>query len=51
MSLEYVYEHVYYAGANLDDMQMTPSADLTAVWQDSLHQDRHGVRFEAGYAF
>jgi hypothetical protein len=51
MSVEYVYEHVYYTGANKDDAQMTPSPDLAAVWQDSLHQDRHGVRFEVGYAF
>jgi hypothetical protein len=51
MSAEYVYEYVYYTGANQDDMQMTPSPDLAAVWHDSLHQDRHGFRFEVGYAF
>jgi hypothetical protein len=51
MSLEYVYEHVYYAGATKDDKDMAPSPDLAGVWHDSLYQDRHGVRFEVGYAF
>ena len=50
MTLEYVYEYVYYTGANLDEAQ-TPSEDLRIVWRDSLRQDRHGVRFEVGYAF
>jgi hypothetical protein len=51
MSVEYVYEYVFYTGANLDDMQKTPSEDLRLVWEDSLQQDRHGVRFQVGFAF
>ena len=51
LSVEYVYEHVYYAGASKNDMDMTPSQDLQSVWQNSLEQDRHGFRVQAGYAF
>jgi hypothetical protein len=51
MSLEYVFEYIYYTGASLEDKQKTPSEDLRVVWRDSLRLDRHGVRFEAGYAF
>ena len=29
----------------------TPSEDLRLVWEDSLSQDRHGVRFQVGFAF
>ena len=51
LSLEYVYEYLFYTGANLNDMQDTPSEDLRLVWEDSLNQDRHGVRFQVGFAF
>jgi hypothetical protein len=51
LSVEYLYEYVFYTGANLKDMQRSPSEDLRAVWVDSLHQDRHGVRFQVGFAF
>jgi hypothetical protein len=51
MSLEYVFEYTFYTGANLDDMQKTPSPDLTTALSNSLHADRSGVRFQAGYAF
>jgi hypothetical protein len=51
LSLEYLYEYVFYTGANLNDMLKTPSEDLRQVWYDSLHQDRHGVRFQVGLAF
>jgi hypothetical protein len=51
LSLEYVYEYVFYTGATLNDMQHTPSEDLRVIWYDSLHQDRHGVRFQVGFAF
>jgi hypothetical protein len=50
MSLEYVFEYIYYTGAN-EDKQKAPSEDLRIVWRDSLRVDRHGVRFEVGYAF
>ena len=51
LSLEYVYEYVFYTGATLNDMQHTPSEDLRVIWYDSLHADRHGVRFQVGFAF
>jgi opacity protein-like surface antigen len=51
LSLEYVFEYLIYTGANLSDMQKTPSEDLRLVWEDSLNQDRHGVRFQVGFAF
>ena len=51
LSIEYVFEYVFYTGANLNDMQKTPSEDLRLVWEDSLNQDRHGVRFQVGFAF
>jgi len=51
LSLEYLYEYVFYTGANLNDMQKSPSEDLRAVWDDSLGQDKHGVRFQVGFAF
>jgi hypothetical protein len=51
LSLEYLYEHVFYTGANLNDMQHTPSESLGGIWAQSLKQDRHGVRFQVGIAF
>ncbi|HEY7373645.1 MAG TPA: hypothetical protein VIF57_15900 [Polyangia bacterium] len=51
LSVEYIFEYVFYTGANLSDMQQTPSEDLRSVWNDSLKQDRHGVRFQVGFAF
>lgn len=51
LSLEYVFEYLIYTGANLNDMQKTPSEDLRLVWEDSLKQDQHGVRFQVGFAF
>jgi hypothetical protein len=51
LSAEYIFEYVFYTGANLNDPQHTPSEDLNAIWKDSLKQDRHGVRFQVGFAF
>jgi hypothetical protein len=51
LSVEYVFEYIYYTGANLADQQLTPSEGLRAVWQRSLDADRHGVRFQVGLAF
>ena len=51
LSLEYVFEYQIYTGANLNDMQKTPSEELRLVWEGSLNQDRHGVRFQVGFAF
>jgi len=51
LSVEYIFEYVFYTGANLNDMQQTPSEDLRGVWSDSLRQDRHGFRFQVGFAF
>jgi hypothetical protein len=51
VSLEYLYEYVFYTGANLHDMQHHPSEDLKSVWNESLDADHHGVRFQVGFAF
>ncbi len=51
LSVEYIFEYVFYTGANRSDVQQTPSEDLRSVWNDSLKQDRHGVRFQVGFAF
>jgi hypothetical protein len=51
MSIEYVFEYTFYTGANLDDDKKTPSPELDAALTNSLHADRNGVRFQAGYAF
>jgi hypothetical protein len=51
LSLEYLYEYLFYTGANLNDQQRTPSEALRVVWEDSLRQDRHGIRFQVGVAF
>jgi hypothetical protein len=51
LSVEYIYEHVYFTGATQDVQGKPPREDLRVIWQDSLKQDRHGIRFQAGYAF
>lgn len=51
LSVEYVYEHVFYTGASLDDAKKSPSPALDAVWSASLSDDSNGVRFQVGYAF
>ena len=51
LSLEYIFEYQIYTGANKNDMQKTPNEDLRLVWEDSLNQDRHGFRFQVGFAF
>jgi opacity protein-like surface antigen len=51
LSLEYIFEYEIYTGANKNDMQKTPNEDLRLVWEDSLNQDRHGFRFQVGFAF
>jgi hypothetical protein len=50
LSAEYIFEYVFYTGANLNQDQ-APSDDLNSVWIDSLKQDRHGFRFQVGFAF
>jgi hypothetical protein len=49
LSLEYLYEYIYYTGA--EDMTVRPSENLRGVWQGSVDADRHGVRFQVGIAF
>jgi hypothetical protein len=51
LSLEYLYEYLFYTGANLNDMAHTPSEALRVIWEDSLSQDQHGIRFQVGVAF
>lgn len=51
-SLEYLYEYVFYTGANLTNTpDRAPSEALRAIWVESLRTDRHGVRFQVGFAF
>ncbi len=50
-SVEYVYEHAFYTGANTADMYNKPSPALNSVWSTSLNDDRHGFRVQAGCAF
>jgi hypothetical protein len=55
LSLEYIFEYQIYTGATSPDMtpnmRNMPNEDLRLVWEDSLNQDRHGVRFQVGFAF
>jgi hypothetical protein len=51
LSLEYLYEYLFYSGANLNDVQRTPSDPLRTVWDKSLDEDKHGIRFQVGIAF
>jgi hypothetical protein len=51
MSIEYVFEYTFYTGASLNDEKKTPSPELDTALSSSLHADRNGVRFQAGYAF
>ena len=51
LSLEYLYEYLFYTGANLNDLARTPSEPLRVIWEDSLSQDQHGIRFQVGVAF
>ena len=51
LSLEYLYEYLFYTGANLNDPAHTPSEPLRLIWEDSLSQDQHGIRFQVGVAF
>jgi hypothetical protein len=50
-SLEYIFESIFYTGANLANVEQTPDDDVRVVWRDSLTKDRHGIRFGAGVAF
>ncbi len=57
LSLEYLYEYVFYTGANVKAVnsmpqpKLPPSEPLRTVWEESLNQDKHGVRFQVGIAF
>jgi hypothetical protein len=51
VSVEYLYEYLFYTGANLNDMQRTPSEPLRTVWEKSLDEDKHGIRVQVGVAF
>jgi opacity protein-like surface antigen len=50
-SLEYVFSYVFFTGANLDDMDKTPSEQMRTVWQETLDEHRHGLQVRVGYAF
>jgi len=49
-SLEYLYEYVFYTGAILNTDSSFSEA-LNSIWVESLKTDRHGVRFQVGFAF
>jgi len=49
LSLEYVFEYIYFTGA--EDMKVIPSKELLPIWQGSVDADKHGVRFQVGIAF
>lgn len=51
LSLEYVYQYVFYTGAGLNQMDMMPNEQIRIVWQETLDAHRHGVRFEVALAF
>jgi hypothetical protein len=52
LSLEYVFEYIYYTGASVADEQLTPNnKDLNTIWHGSVDADKHGVRFQVGIAF
>jgi opacity protein-like surface antigen len=51
LSVEYVFQYVFYTGASLADMTQTPNEQIRVVWQETLDAHRHGVRFEVGLAF
>ena len=50
-SLEYVFQYVFFTGANLDDMTKTPNEQMRAVWLETLNEHRHGIQARVGYAF
>jgi hypothetical protein len=49
LSLEYVFQYVFFTGAN-DDMKI-PNEQMRIVWQETLDEHRHGVVFRVGYAY
>jgi hypothetical protein len=51
LSVEYVFQYVFYTGAGLNQMDMMPNDQIRIVWQETLDAHRHGVRFEVGLAF
>jgi hypothetical protein len=51
LSLEYVFQYVFFTGANLDDMTKTPNEQMRAVWLETLNDHRHGIQVRVGYAF
>jgi hypothetical protein len=50
-NLEYVFTYAFYTGANDGDAQKTPDENMRLLWQDGIRSDRHGIRFQVGYAF
>jgi hypothetical protein len=51
LSLEYVFNYVFFTGANLADMEKTPNEQMRAVWYETLNEHRHGIQVRVGYAF
>ncbi len=51
LSIEYVFQYVFFTGANLADMTKTPNEQMRIVWQETLDDHRHGFQLRVGYAF
>jgi hypothetical protein len=51
LSIEYVFQYVFFTGANLADMTKTPNEQMRIVWQETLDDHRQGIQLRVGYAF
>jgi hypothetical protein len=50
-SIAYVFAYAFYTQARTDDAMKTENDTLRNGWTDRLSAERHGVRFQVGYAF
>jgi len=50
LSLEYVFQYVFFTGADTT-MDKVPSEQMRIVWQETLDHHRHGVVFRVGFAY
>jgi hypothetical protein len=50
-SIEYVYAYAFYTQAQTDDPMKTEDQNLRDGWTQRLKSERHGARFQVGYAF
>lgn len=50
-SFEWMYMRAFYVQARHTDAMVAHDPTMRAVFESSLKDDRHGVRFQVGYAF